>query len=155
MATIDLTSANTNKSTQMAKLLADGYKLLDPGDLGARARVAKFDYTADEAKAAGEFIVLAYVRKGTTILDGKIYCDGAVATADLDVGLVPVRTLDDANIQALAVALDIATAGTYGLKNGVIGTVVEEDSYIVGKLLVAGLANADVLKGYFLLAENV
>lgn len=154
MATIDITAATTNKSTEMAKLLADGYHILDPDEISARARIIPFSYVADEAKAAGEYIVFAKVPRRTTIIDGKVYSDGAVATADLDLGLVPISTMSDAAIDGLMDGVDIATAGTYSLDDGVIGTEVTEESYLVGKLVTAGLASADVLNGYLLVVEN-
>ena len=157
MAAIDLTSANTNKSTQMAKLLNSdgGYHLLAPQDIGAHVRVIPFNYVADEAKAANELIVLGFLGRGMKVLDLKVYCDGAVATADLDVGLVPKSTLDDAAINGLMNDADIATAGVYSITPASILTEVTEDSYLVGKLQTAGLANADVIKGYALVFENI
>mgnify|MGYP000085309175 CR=1 FL=1 len=156
-------SAADREAEKAAKLAADealkrredSIKAFDEARLRRVMDVAAQRKAADEAKAANELIVLGFLRRGMKVLDLKVYCDGAVATADLDVGLVPKSTLDDAAINGLMNDADIATAGVYSITPASILTEVTEDSYLVGKLQTAGLANADVIKGYALVFENI
>jgi len=161
MAAISLTASTTNKSTQAAKLpgISTAYQLLDPQQSGGRVRCLWWNYSnTDEAKAANEFIIFGLLPARARVLGGQVYCDGAVTNADLDVGFVPLSTLDDTLIDCFGDGIDIATAGTYPLCEGAqgdyMGYVTQEAGYVVGKLLTAGLAQNDNLNGYLLYVEN-
>lgn len=139
-------------------------KNLESSEWSGRVRLAYFKYTADGAQAANKVLGLTQLRKGWRYLGGKVYSDGAVATADLDVGLAAADgsgeiddsgTADDADF--LGDAIDIATAGVYDLLDtepSAIGYKLVKDCWVIGTLLTAGLADGDVLSGYILYAHD-
>lgn len=107
-------------------------------------------YVAPSAIAADKNIIMFEVREPARILSGKLYSDGAVATADASVGVIPMSTLDDTNIAVFGSGIDIATAGVYELMTGAANASLMFDitvpSYIVIRTATAGLAEGDVLK---------
>jgi hypothetical protein len=158
MAAISLTATTTKKSDSMTKLLNTdgGYHLLAPSDVGAHVRVAPFKFTSPAAGvAANDLIILGRLRKGAYILDVVAVSDAWTATADLDIGLVPISTLDDAGLAGLHDNTDGATAGRYSMLSASTLTEVTEDSYLVARVQLAGMAAAKTLKGYALFFENI
>lgn len=151
-------------SSQQAGFRASERSYIPRDELGGRVKIAYFSYTADGAVAANQVLGLTALRRGWRILGGKVYSSGAVATADLDVGLAAqdgsgvidaAGTADDADL--LGDAIDIATAGVYDLHDtepSALGYKLEKDCYLIGTLLNAGLADGDVLKGYILYTEE-
>lgn len=147
-----------NKSDQVLKLEpATGYGRgqSDPYDVGLPVRVLTQTYTAPAAIAANKTIALLKITEPCRILYGKLYCDGAVATATCDVGITAVDSLVDTNKAVFGAAVPIATAGTYSLADGlasgtgVPGSLFYEvtvPSYVYITLNTAGLAKDDVLK---------
>lgn len=145
-------------STQLTGVVAAEKNFLKQDELGGRIRCAYFQYVASGAQAALQVLGFTVLPKGARYLGGKIYSDGAVATADLDVGLMAADGsgfIDEANSVAddedlLGDAIDIATAGVYELTDtepAALGYKLEKECYVVGTLKTAGLADADVLAG--------
>lgn len=144
-------------SAQGTKLTADNFQPLKANELSGRVRCAFFNYVADGAQAANQVLAFTQLPAGARYLGGKVHSSGAVATADLDVGLIAAdasgeidksATADD--IDFLGDAIDIATAGVYNLLDtepDALGYLLEKPCWVAGKLLTAGLADGDVLKG--------
>lgn len=145
-------------SAQGTKLEATNFDPLKANELSGRVRCAFFNYVADGAQAADQVLGFTKLPVGARYLGGKVYSDGAVATADLDVGLIAADgsgfidkagTVAD-DIDLLGDAIDIATAGVYDLLDtepAALGYLLEKECWVAGKLLTAGLADGDVLTG--------
>lgn len=145
-------------SAQATKLNATNFDPLRANELSGRVRCAYFVYTASGAQAANQVLGFTKLPAGARYVGGRIYSDGAVATADLDVGLIAADgsgTIDAAgsvadDIDFLGDAIDIATAGAYDLlatEPAALGYLLEKECWVAGKLLTAGLADEDVLAG--------
>jgi hypothetical protein len=146
-------------STQITKMeTAAEDRLLKPSELGGRVRVVRFDHTFDGALAAGKYVILAKIPKNSIILNGVLRTDALVATADGDLGVIPVSSLDDTNADVLLDGVDVATGGIFTFWTGTnaapnaSGFEVTEESYIALKLVTAGAADADVIDGHALIA---
>lgn len=149
----------TVKSTQVTSL--DEKTILNTRELAGRKRVAKFTYTAPAAHDAGSDVVLARLPANKmTILGTESYLKTSAFGASRvgKVGYLAYTNIDGeavaADDDALASALDLATAATNTLHNAIaladVSLTLENQGGIDINLTVTGgtIPSGATIKGY-------
>lgn len=153
MAKLNIDASTTKSSDQVTKIRSVNHTPLNNNELDGRLRIAYFNF---EGVAAANDVILLTKLPNCRIVSGKVYVENGVTNADMDIGLVHSRTLDDGTLDVLADGLDVDTDGDHelvaGATGGNVGIVVDYPSFVAAKLLTAGLASDSVVRGYIVYA---
>lgn len=153
MALININATTTKSSDQVTKIRAVNHTPLNNNELDGRLRIAYFNF---EGLAAANDVILLTKLPNCRIISGRVYVENGVTNADMDIGLVHSRTLDDGTIDVLADGLDVDADGGHDLVSGAtagnVGIVVDYPSFVAAKLLTAGLASDSIVRGHIVYA---
>jgi hypothetical protein len=145
----------TEYSTQINKIEQrsdPAVNVVDVQDLGARSRIAQFNFTALANIAEDKWVKLAKVPRGAKVIGFRGKGDTATATTDLQYWLVPVNNLDDGSAVALSALTDSSSAHDVSLDPVTAELATRDEAYVMVKTShdTSGtvIALGDVIDGF-------
>ena len=138
-------------STQRARTVASGNQFSNGlTEVGAKKRIAFFDYTSSTADAAGTVIELTKLPKGARILGGELFRSALGAGVTLKVGT-------SASDAAYLAAVDSSALGSSALAATVaLGrfSVLDAETLVIATTAGAALPAAGTIQGYIEYVQN-